>query len=416
MMKTLQKGTGVQGATGASGISLGDLKSRGTPVEWFEGIAVIQEVCRTLLESGAGENRAAFGAHDVLIDPSGSVRVGLQEAGEDESAVRQVGELLQLTLADSGFPVPLRLVMTQATSTPPFYASIAELSNALEYFERPDRQGLIRGLYERAQAMPVPSSQNLAEPRQKKAEQQKQKKKPAPEEKVQRRPLPRSLIYGAAAAVAVVAIGAGALAWSSGRPQPDASVAAVDSAATKTPAPGRTPSSSGRATTAAAVAPSRDASPKRAAALTVSLEHPGDRAPDTAGELTPLDLTAGDAADAPAPVTFAAYDVVAGSEPAVVPIYSASDRDVTPPLATYPRVPAPPADARAEGLSTLELLVNESGEVESVRLQGRPAHLGEALQATVNLSAAKTWRFAPAVKDGRPVKYRKLVQVWLTAP
>ena len=77
---------------------------------------------------------------------------------------------------------------------------------------------------------------------------------------------------------------------------------------------------------------------------------------------------------------------------------------------------APPADARAEGLSTLELLVNESGEVESVRLQGRPAHLGEALQATVNLSAAKTWRFAPAVKDGRPVKYRKLVQVWLTAP
>ena len=43
-------------------------------------------------------------------------------------------------------------------------------------------------------------------------------------------------------------------------------------------------------------------------------------------------------------------------------------------------------------------------------------HLGEALQATVNLSAAKTWRFAPAVKDGRPVKYRKLVQVWLTAP
>jgi hypothetical protein len=126
-------------------------------------------------------------------------------------------------------------------------------------------------------------------------------------------------------------------------------------------------------------------------------------------------LTPAGAVNEPPPVTFAAYDVAAGSEPAGMPIYSASDRDVTPPLATYPRVPAPPAGVRAEALSTLELLVDETGQVESVRLRGRPAYLGEALQATVNLSAAKTWRFAPAVKDGRPVKYRKLVQVWLTA-
>lgn len=70
----------------------------------------------------------------------------------------------------------------------------------------------------------------------------------------------------------------------------------------------------------------------------------------------------------------------------------------------------------AGDLSTLELLVDETGQVESVKAIGRPKHLGEALLMTVNLSAAKTWRFLPAVKDGRPVKYRKLVQVWQTTP
>ncbi len=98
-------------------------------------------------------------------------------------------------------------------------------------------------------------------------------------------------------------------------------------------------------------------------------------------------------------------------------IYSASDQDVTPPVASYPRLPAePPASVPAENLSTLEFLVGETGQVESVRLRGRPRHLGEALLVTVNLSAAKTWRFLPAVKDGRPVRYRKLVQVWPTTP
>jgi hypothetical protein len=83
-------------------------------------------------------------------------------------------------------------------------------------------------------------------------------------------------------------------------------------------------------------------------------------------------------------------------------IYSASDPDVTPPIAAYPRLPAePPPRIPAGDLSTLELVVNASGQVESVKLHGEPRHLGEALLATVNLSAAKTWRFVPAVKEGR---------------
>jgi hypothetical protein len=96
-------------------------------------------------------------------------------------------------------------------------------------------------------------------------------------------------------------------------------------------------------------------------------------------------------------------------------IYSAADRDVTPPVAAYPLLPtSPPPNVPAGSLSTLELLVGENGQVESVQFKGRPRHLGEALLVTVSLSAAKTWRFLPAVKDGVPVRYRKLVQVWPT--
>src|SRR6185436_6154792 len=123
------------------------------------------------------------------------------------------------------------------------------------------------------------------------------------------------------------------------------------------------------------------------------------------------------ASDGSVRVTFETYSFPGGAEPVGATIYSASDRDVTPPLATYPRLPAAPPDGiPAAAVSTLELLVNETGEVESVRLRGEPAQLADALLATMNLSAAKTWRFAPAVKEGRPVRYRKVVQVWRTAP
>ena len=135
-----------------------------------------------------------------------------------------------------------------------------------------------------------------------------------------------------------------------------------------------------------------------------------------AADVSPGDaLPTSDATDTKTVEAFATGEAVDAVAEAM--IYSANDRDVTPPVAAYPRLPAePPTRIPAGDLSTLELLVDETGQVESVKLQGRPRHLGEALLVTVNLSAAKTWRFLPAVKDGRPVKYRKLVQVWPTTP
>ena len=64
-----------------------------------------------------------------------------------------------------------------------------------------------------------------------------------------------------------------------------------------------------------------------------------------------------------------------------------------------------PARARADGLEgdvQLDLVVSRSGDVESARVAGSPGHgLDEAA-----IAAARTFRFAPAVKEGRPVRVR----------
>lgn len=412
MNEALHTNSESAGRTVRPAISLANLKSRRTPIEWSEGIALIQELCRRLLESGVSVGKA-FGPDDVVIDSAGTVQVGLNDGGDDESAVRQVGELLQLALADSAFPVPLRLVITQSASNPPFYASVAELSNALEYFERPDRSGLIRGVYERAQTLsPGPDTEAAPEGQQKKPV--KKGKKPVPKDDAKRGPLPMGLIYAAAAAVAAIAIGAGVVAWSSGTPQRAAAVADLESgspgasdrgkpADNRAPAPGSQPQVSMKDTGEATGSLARAPKPLP------------DVAPQTALEPSPVDQP-GAPAEAAVALTAAADDVAADSNLEEPVVYSVRDSDVTPPVAAYPRLPSePPSGLREEALSTLELLVSETGEVESVRLRGHPAHLAEALLATVNLSAAKTWRFVPAVKDGRPVKYRKLVRVWLTA-
>jgi hypothetical protein len=393
------------------------VKSRRTPIEWFEGIAVIQELCRTLLESGAGGNELSFGPEDVFLESAGSVRAHLHEGSEDESVVRQVGELLHLVLEDSSFPVPLRLVITQATSVPPFYPSIAELSAALEYFERPDRLGLVRAVYERAQTLPAVAE--AAAP----VEQEKPaptRKKTAAESTPGRGPLPRGLIYGVAAVVLTGAVGAGVAAWFSPGRQNVAPISTLEKEDPKGADAGKPAARPGRVDPANLPGPGRQIGNGTggAAGFTARSSHPLLQiAPRATTERSPSMQSAPPSKpEAQVPPTFAAYDVPAASDLDGT-IYSARDSDVTPPIATYPRLPAePPSGVRAEAFSTLELLVTETGAVESVKLRGRPSHLAEALLATMNLSAAKTWRFVPALKDGRPVKYRTLIRVWLAAP
>lgn len=110
----------------------------------------------------------------------------------------------------------------------------------------------------------------------------------------------------------------------------------------------------------------------------------------------------------------------AGPAPAEAPappttpiVYSANNREVTVPEAVLQQLPQwqPPANLRngfvLSGL--LRLIINESGSVETATvLRGAHPSYDAAL-----LRAAREWKFRPALKDGQPVKYAKVIQIQL---
>jgi hypothetical protein len=50
----------------------------------------------------------------------------------------------------------------------------------------------------------------------------------------------------------------------------------------------------------------------------------------------------------------------------------------------------------------MELIISKQCRVEEVRLISPPQRMTDMLL----LSGAKTWKFVPALKDGKPVRYR----------
>lgn len=98
--------------------------------------------------------------------------------------------------------------------------------------------------------------------------------------------------------------------------------------------------------------------------------------------------------------------------PSPLRIYVAEDTGVTPPVAIkqeFPRVPAGVmAQVRERGL--LELIIDERGRAAAltVRTSMHPVY------DTLLLAAAREWRYQPATHEGRPVRFRKLIQVTLT--
>jgi hypothetical protein len=101
------------------------------------------------------------------------------------------------------------------------------------------------------------------------------------------------------------------------------------------------------------------------------------------------------------------------SEPGEPRVYSADDADVTPPVAVD-RIPSDQLSAgvnRPQDVAAITIVVGEDGRVESATLVRRPATFHGHVAATLSLSAVKSWRFDPAMRNGWPVKYR--TTVWL---
>jgi hypothetical protein len=91
-------------------------------------------------------------------------------------------------------------------------------------------------------------------------------------------------------------------------------------------------------------------------------------------------------------------------------LYTLLDRDVAPPVAVFQQIPAwrlasnlPARPLRGR----LEMVIDENGAVESVRLEEPiwPAY------DSLLVRSARTWRYQPAVKDGKPVRFRRILDI-----
>jgi hypothetical protein len=91
-------------------------------------------------------------------------------------------------------------------------------------------------------------------------------------------------------------------------------------------------------------------------------------------------------------------------------IYASDDPGVSPPVAVRQTLPTlPPLSAQRSGATAgvLDVLIDDTGAVEAVAMR---VPIDARIDAII-LDAARKWRYQPAMHDGKPVRYRKLMQV-----
>jgi len=112
---------------------------------------------------------------------------------------------------------------------------------------------------------------------------------------------------------------------------------------------------------------------------------------------------------APTPAPAAPPPAPVNAVPAAKKIYTIVDNDVVPPttinqsMPLYPTRPVPP------GKGTLEIVIDESGMVESALIRASVNSLYDMLA----VQATRSWRYKPATVNGVPVKFSKDIIITL---
>ena len=399
-------------------LRLSDILLRGVVTEWYEAVALVRAVADRVLERPGAHSVPELA--DIELAASGEVFVtgGLSI----DEPVRRLGQLLQATLVQSEPPVQLRLLVSQATAPVSTFGSIREFQEALGYFERPDRQAVLQHLYARAgvagatetRAVPtIDMIAPLAGP------------EPSSPTQAKPRPKPRPRVWLAFAAAILVVVSAAAYAQYSGRSSASqlsavalkasdvmgTAVVAGISSVTERAGLGRlAPAEHSGSIQPAAPTPAPSTvlsvGPRRIAPRPQRANTPPYRAFDLEPVPSLETATAGD----DEPNAGAAAAATTGGHSVRVPdtkIYSASDA-VVPPVGIRPQLPRTvPPEIDKERMARLELLILADGTVGSVKLLGH-----RDVRDAMLVSAAKAWEFRPAMKDGQPVSYRKVV--WMT--
>jgi hypothetical protein len=380
---------------------LDDLLARDVVPQWFEGVAVVQLICRQLRGQGLGNSGFPRPEH-IFVAVGGSVTT---IGGSDEKPVESAAHVLGLMLGND-VPVRLRLSISQATAPDGGYASLAEFSEALAYFERPNPEAIVESFRQRAMSA---ARREVAPPVRIEASPVREKH-PAPVPIAAPSRVSRlALIAATFSALACASI------WLIGHRVPNGQPAIAE--AIETTEPTEQPrtkdivaaSAQQRSIIASDAAATRhvdarEATPKAAfepapelevSATTLSYAYP-ESLPAAAIALFP----------ATTPIVFTSDDLVTvdPAEKTSDRIYSQGDPQVTVPVSVYPKLPNETPGTRA-GRTILELTIAADGLVERVRMLTAPRNIHEFML----LSAAKAWRFEPARLDGRPVRFRQML-------
>jgi hypothetical protein len=372
---------------------LDDIRGRDIVIQWFEAIALVQAVCEQVVTHGRAD--AFPSAADIAVGADGSIAVLGYTVGPP---VALAGHLIAGLVGDD-VPVRLRLAINEATAPESPYRHVAAFSEALAYFERPERRGLIAAVHARAAAAPPRSvAHTIQAPA-----------PPMPEgEKHQTSPTRRRFALVPAVLVAGAVVAAAMWLASNHR---QVSVAVTALVADAQAEQSLEPTEATRAPGARSLRPAKEVN-VRARAETAP---PNPNAPTIHSDLPLLDTRR-----VPQIMVFHDLVEVLASEPGEAAdvgvrdirqrVYSRADGLVSPPRPVRPQLPPePPFDPAVAPPTELELVIGATGLVESAKLQTPPRNITEFML----VSAAKAWIFQPAEIDGRPVAYRHRVRLIL---
>lgn len=402
-------------------VTLADIVGRKMPVAWFESVALTQEVIAAAqLAAGSQETRVPELKH-IAVLPDGMIEL-LADGPAWHSAVHRIGLLLLALTPEDDLPLQLRLLVLDEVAPTPRLAQLADLQRELGFYERPDRRAIIRDVFGRfasladADAQPAVPAPLL--------------ETPAVRRKARSRWTHRRLAVATLAACVVLLALVSLWAWS--RPEGRWVREGVAAAKTISGTTVRKASEVATSSLAAAkrlvgiapVAPA-PASPAAEPVAAVRVGAPpveplparpiGSPAP---GTLEGSALTQTGLPSAPDQGGWRAIGWVPGSpvqptEDSAAPgvptaVYSAVTTSVASPDLVSPKLRRGlPAGVRIEDLSEVEIVVSETGEVESAKFV-TPMR---GMKAAVMLSAVKAWHFQPATLDGKAVRYRFRVRL-----
>jgi hypothetical protein len=121
------------------------------------------------------------------------------------------------------------------------------------------------------------------------------------------------------------------------------------------------------------------------------------------------ELAAAAPTPAPAPSPRDAGEIAARAKPAEPPVYRDGEPNLVPPSAISQTLPPSHLAERRLWTGAVEVLIDETGKVLSARMATpvQPTYDKQLLQSALN------WKYRPALKDGTPARYIKIINVRL---